>query len=69
MSHFAHYPRPPSAQGASQDFELVQARYVAMPALLWAAAMFAALLVTAVQEPPSRVAQPEPLAESSSHGA
>ncbi|MBL8326402.1 MAG: hypothetical protein JNJ89_15735 [Rubrivivax sp.] len=62
MSLFAHYAGPRRAGVADQDFELVHARYVAMPALMWGAAMVFALLFTAVQNVPAHVAGQPPAA-------
>jgi hypothetical protein len=64
MSRFAHHIQPAQAAALAEEFELVQARYVAAPALLWAVAMAAALLVTAVQVVPERTARPAPAADS-----
>lgn len=67
MSVFAHYPLPAGVDRPA--FPLVEPRFVAMPALLWAIAMAAALVVTAVQERPPQLARPAPAIDSSTHGA
>jgi hypothetical protein len=68
MSVFAHHPRPAKAVVDPHELALVQPRYVALPALLWAAATLAALLVHASQ-PPADTAAPVWLSETSLHGA
>ena len=62
MSLFAHYAGPARAGVAAHEFELVHSRYVAMPALLWGVAIIAALLVTAAQVVPARMAKQAPAA-------
>jgi hypothetical protein len=60
MSLFAHYAGPARAGVAAQQFELLHSRYVAMPALLWGLAIVVALLVTAAQAVPARMARQGP---------
>jgi len=60
MSLFAHHSGAAHAAVSSAEFPLVHARYVAMPAVLWAAAMAAALLFTLVQGAADRLAAQEP---------
>lgn len=62
MSIFAHYPGPARSGVGSQELELVQARYAAMPALVWGAAMVVAVLITVAQTVPSRLATQSPAA-------
>jgi cytochrome c-type biogenesis protein CcmH/NrfF len=58
MSRAARQPLP-----ADDEFEVVQPRYVAMPALLWALSMLAVVIVTVVgtaAEPVSAQAAEQP---------
>ncbi len=64
MSLFAHFHGPARGGIGPQDFELVHARYAAMPVLLWAAAATAALLIAAVQAPAARLARQVPVVET-----
>ncbi|MBL8323391.1 MAG: hypothetical protein JNJ89_00375 [Rubrivivax sp.] len=64
MSLFAHFHGPARGGIGPQDLELVHARYVAMPALLWVCAGVVALLVTAVQGPAARLATQVPVTET-----
>jgi hypothetical protein len=70
MSLFAHHAGPALA---ARDFEFAHARYVAMPALLWLAAICVVVIVTAVQVVPSRLASYAPVSadpgQCFSHGA
>jgi hypothetical protein len=62
MSLFAHYAGPAGARAAASEFELVHTRYVAVPALLWSAAILVTLLVTVAQVVPARMAGHAPSA-------
>lgn len=64
MSLFAHFHGPARGGIGPQDLELVHARHVAMPALLWAAAAALALLLAAVQAPGARLARQVPAADT-----
>lgn len=63
MSLFAHHSGAAHAAVSSSEFALVRARYVAMPAVLWAAAMAAVLLFTIAQGVADRLAAQEPEAQ------
>ncbi len=71
MSLFAHHAG--SAHLVRDfSFELVQARYVAAPALMWLAAICGVMLLTAAQSQPARLASHVPSTEAAgcfSHGA
>ena len=56
MSLFAHHAGS-SLAARDVPFDLVHARYVAMPALLWLAAIAVVLLATALQAPPSQLSR------------
>ena len=60
MSRFAHHA---SAHAVEAGFELVQTRYVAVPALLWGLAIVVVIAVTAVRPTPAQDAGQALLAE------
>ncbi|MBL8341320.1 MAG: hypothetical protein JNL30_07610 [Rubrivivax sp.] len=60
MTLFAHHAGPRRPGVADRDLELVHARYVAVPALMWGAAVVLALLFTAVQTAPAHLAGQPP---------
>lgn len=62
MSIFAHYPGPARNGVGPRELDLVQARYAAMPALMWGAAMVVAVLITVSQSVPARLATQSPAA-------
>lgn len=71
MSLFAHYAGP-ALSTRDVPFEFVQARYVAVPALLWLAAIGVAVILTLVQGAPSQASQATESADAApnlSHGA
>lgn len=72
MSLFAHHAGPGLATH-DVPFEFAHARYVAVPALLWLAAIGVAVIVTLMHSVPSQLASqaPEPTesAPTLSHGA
>lgn len=71
MSLLAH-PAEPAHPVLDPSFELVHERYVAVPALMWLAAICVVMLVTMAQSEPARLAGRTPVAESGdcfSHGA
>jgi hypothetical protein len=70
MSRFAYRPRADQAGVGPQDFDLVEPRYIVVPALMWAAVIVAALLGTGtVSSITTDVATPAPMLDSSTWGA
>ena len=72
MSLFAHHAGPALATH-DVPFQFAHARYVAVPALLWLAAIGVAVILTLVQSVPSQLASQAPessdAAPNLSHGA
>ena len=58
MNRFVHHASSAAATIGEEEFALVQHRYVAAPALMWAAAMVAVLMLTALQPVREQVARP-----------
>jgi hypothetical protein len=58
MNRTARRPQP-----AEEEFAVVQARYVALPALLWALAMLAVVIVTVVETAAEPVSARAPASE------
>lgn len=72
MSLFAHYVGS-ALESRDASFELVHARFVVTPALLWLAAIGVAVVLTLANDVPSRLASQAPEsadpAQCFSHGA
>jgi hypothetical protein len=69
MSCFAHYA---SRHAAEAEFQLVQARYVVGPALLWAVATVLVVATTTLHGAPVSLSAQTPMTEASTiapHGA
>ena len=58
MNRFAHHASSAAAAIGEEEFALVQHRYVAAPALMWAVAMLAVLMLTALPPLHEQVARP-----------
>jgi hypothetical protein len=69
MSRIAHRVETAEARLARHESDFAHARYVAVPAGLWVAAMLAALVATALQSPAADLAQPAAPVDSAYVGA